>query len=209
MASPTANDEQGQHRKGSRLQLGLVLALFLGPVLVAVLLYANADRWLSGGPSGQHGQLYQQVEPLEEVPFVALDGKPLGKEAVRGKWTAVVMAPGSCPEMCRQALYKVRQAHKAQGKNIGRVQRLFVALDGAPGPGTRDFLAAEHPHLDLARPAGSEEVLAPFRHPQAQGLSGVYLLDPHANLVLRYGPDFRAKGLIKDLESLLKHSTIG
>lgn len=204
-----ANDEQARDRKSGRWQLALVLVVFLGPVLVAVLLYANAERWLPDNPSGQHGQLFEPVEPLEDVPFVSLDGQPLGADDLRGKWTVVVLAAGSCQEGCRQTLYKVRQAHKAQGKNIGRVQRLFVALDGTPGGAARDFLAEEHPHLDLAKPVGSKEVLAPFRHPQARGLKGVYVLDPHANLVLRYGPDFRAKGLIKDLESLLKHSTIG
>ncbi|MEF8794553.1 SCO family protein [Thiohalorhabdus sp.] len=209
MGSPTANDEPPHGRKGSRWQLALVLVVFLGPVLAAVLLYANADRWLASGPSGQHGQLFEKVEPLAKVPFASLDGEPMEPEDLRGKWTVVVMGSSACQESCRQTLYKVRQAHKAQGKNIGRVQRLFVALDGVPAAKARDFLASEHPHLDLARTTGSAKDMARFRHPRVQDLEGVYVLDPHANLVLRYAPEFRAKGLIEDLESLLKHSTIG
>ena len=209
MEAMPLTDEQTAARRRNRWQLGMVLVVFLGPVLVAVLLYANADRWLGGGPTGQHGQLYQPAKPLESVPFEPVGGVSMTLDDLRGQWTVVVLGDSACGAGCRDVLYKVRQAHKAQGKNIGRVQRVFVALGGAPGEGTRDFLAAEHPKLIPARPTRGQTSLAPFRHPDAEGLPGVYVLDPHANLVMRYGQDFPAKGLIKDLESLLKHSTIG
>ncbi|HKJ71217.1 MAG TPA: SCO family protein [Gammaproteobacteria bacterium] len=202
-------NEGGPAARSNRLQLVLVLVVFLGPVLLAGLLYVNADRWLGTGPTGQHGELYQPARPLDGLPVTGADGGAMSLDDLRGKWTLVVIGSGQCGSDCRDALYKVRQAHKAQGKNIGRVQRLFVALDGRFGPHTRDFLAAEHPHLKLGIPDGGKQALAQFRHPEAAGLRGIYLVDPNVNLVMRYGWDVDAEGILKDLEHLLKHSAIG
>ena len=204
-----ANDQRIHPDQGSRWQLALVLVVFLGPVLAAILIYANAERWLGGAPTGQHGRLYQPAEPLEKLPLTRRDGQPLSLEWLRGKWTVAVIAPGDCSAACREALYKVRQAHKAQGKNIGRVQRLYVAQGAWPGAQARAFLEAEHPHLTVARPEVGAAPLAAWAHPGAEGLPGIYVLDPPANLVLRYDLGAGAKGILKDLESLLKHSTIG
>jgi hypothetical protein len=209
MELSTVTDERPAGTSGKRLQLILVVAAFLGPIVAAVLLYANADRWLAGGPSGQHGQLFDPVRPLEELALTRVDGTPMALSHLRGKWTMVYIGQGTCDQGCRDALYKIRQAHKAQGKNIGRVQRLFVALGGQPGQQATAYLEAEHPKLMVARPANGPASLKPFRHPKAEELRGIYVLDPNTNLVLRYRPDAGAKGVLKDLEHLLKHSTIG
>ncbi len=118
------------------------------------------------------------------------------------------MGPGDCGPGCRKALYRIRQAHKAQGRNIGRVRRLYLAVGKAPPPPVRRFLERKHPGLAVARPAG-EDGLATLRAVAGGRLTGIYLLDPHANLVLRYGPGAEAKGILEDLEHLLKHSAIG
>lgn len=205
---PMTDDREGAGRRG-RWQLILVLVIFFGPIAAAVLLYANADRWLGGEPAGQHGQLFKPAKPLEALSLARLDGRPYGLGDLRGQWTAVVIGNGDCGSDCREALYKVRQAHRAQGKNIGRVQRLYVPLGGPPAPDTRNFLRREHPHMEVALPAPPAGDLEAFRHPEAGGLRGIYLVDPHANLVLRYGWATGAEGILKDLERLLKHSAIG
>jgi len=209
MESSTVTNNGAANPRTSRKQLTLVLVLFLGPLLAAVLLYATADRWLSGGPTGQHGHLYQPVRPLEALPLIGLDGKALSIADLRGKWSVVVVGAGDCPANCREALYKVRQAHKAQGKNIGRVQRLFVAFGDAPGGEVRAFLDRDHPHLKVATPANAKEALDAFKSPQKDGPAGIYVVDPHANLVLRYDFAAGAEGILEDLDHLLKHSTIG
>lgn len=209
MESSTMTGDGAQGPADNRKQLILVLVVFLGPVLAAVGLYATAGYWMAQGPTGQHGHLYQPAKPLETLRLTGLNGETWSVADLRGKWSLLVLGAGDCGNDCRDALYKVRQAHKAQGKNIGRVQRLFVALGGKPGSGTRAFLGTEHPHLKVATPAAGRSQLIPFQGPGDQGLRGIYLLDPYANLVMRYDFADGAEGILEDLKHLLKHSTIG
>ncbi|KPV41401.1 hypothetical protein AN478_02155 [Thiohalorhabdus denitrificans] len=193
--------------RGSRAQLWLLLLVFVGPVIVAGVLYANADRWLGGTATGHHGQLVNPARPLQGLPVLDADGNRLGLEAIRGKWTLVYIGPGQCGQDCKSDLYGMRQAHKAQGKNIARVQRLFIARDGTLPD--RAFLAEEHPNLEVGRLARGAS-LEPFAAGDGEEPpTGIYVVDPNANLVLRYEPGTQPKGILKDLESLLKHSTIG
>jgi hypothetical protein len=45
--------------------------------------------------------------------------------------------------------------------------------------------------------------------PSAEGESGIYVVDPHGNLMMGYAPTGAAPGILKDLERLLRLSTIG
>jgi len=41
------------------------------------------------------------------------------------------------------------------------------------------------------------------------GLPGIYIVDPHGNLMMSYPASGSARGLLKDLERLLRLSNIG
>ncbi|MFP4561170.1 MAG: SCO family protein [Thiohalorhabdus sp.] len=203
--SPTGTTPAPEGR--NRAQLWLLLLVFVGPVIAAGVLYANADHWFNGNATGHHGQLVDPARPLQGLPVLDAEGNRLGLEAVRGKWTLVYIGSGQCGADCRSDLYGMRQAHKAQGKNIGRVQRLFIARDGILPEGA--FLAEEHPNLKVGRLAPGASLEAFDAGDREKPPAGIYMVDPNANLVLRYEPGAPPKGILKDLESLLKHSTIG
>lgn len=203
------NRTAGRQAGGSRVQLIALVAVFLAPLLAAVLVYTNAGEWLGQTASGHHGQLFQPARSLDRFPVRGTGGESLGLDYFRGKWTLVYFGSGDCPQRCRQALYRIRQAHKAQGRNIGRVQRLFVALGGGPDETTESFLRREHPHLKVAAPLDGARDFASFRRSQEDSPRGIYLVDPNANIVLRYGASAGAEGILEDLEHLLKHSAIG
>ena len=194
--------------KRRRWPLALLLALFMGPLAGAAVVYWQAGAWLGSNGGAQHGQLLDPVRPVGPLALRDLSGSSTGTEAFRGKWTLVFVGPGDCGPRCREALYKIRQAHKAQGRNIGRVRRLYLAVGEPPSAPVRHFLERKHPRLGVVRPAVGEK-LGRFRAAVEGPPTGIYLLDPHANLVLRYGPDAAAEGILEDLEHLLKHSTIG
>ncbi len=199
-------------QRPSRLPLLGLLVLFLTPLLAAVVIYSQPGRWLERSGSGHHGQLFQPARRLGVFPVRDRQGKRLGVEYLQGQWTLLYMGPGECPPSCRRALYKIRQAHKAQGRNIGRVQRLFVALGKTPGQKAQAFFEKDHPHLTVATPISGAFDRSLFR--MANGADGtdregIYIVDPNANLVLRYGVATDAGGILKDLEHLLKYSAIG
>jgi hypothetical protein len=144
------------------------------------------------GAGGNYGEL------LAPRP---LSGPAL--EPVRGKWTLVTFDAASCDGYCEKKLYYMRQVRRAQGKNAGRVERLWVLTEGsAPRP---DLLPGiEGMHVASVSPGFREQF------PHAGRLSDhVFLVDPLGNLMMRYPPEPDAAKMIKDLQRLLKYSRIG
>ena len=45
--------------------------------------------------------------------------------------------------------------------------------------------------------------------PAVDGAPGIYIADPHGNLMMSYPASGSARGLLKDLERLLRLSSIG
>jgi hypothetical protein len=86
------------------------------------------------------------------------------------------------------------------------VQRAFVVTGNCCD---RDFLTREHPGLLTVSPSGpaAAEWLAQF--PQKPGTPYVYIVDPLGNLMMRFDVRENPKGLLSDLEKLLKLSHIG
>jgi hypothetical protein len=108
---------------------------------------------------------------------------------------------GACADGCQRKLYLVRQVRLAMGRNAERIARVFVIDDGrAPDA------------LSLAPYAGTEIVLRPPAMPAVPVLgdrSHVYLVDPHGNVMMRWNATAEPKGMIRDLELLLRASQIG
>lgn len=195
-------------RNRSRLTLLLMFGLFSLPVLFAWLSFFVFEGWRPSGTSN-YGEL---IEPPRSLQFEALAnaaGGSLDAAFLQGKWTYVMWAGASCAEDCRQQLYRMRQLRLAQGKNIDRVQRLLLAQD--LDAGTVGELRGEYPGLVIA--AGSAPELSSLRQQfqLQEGEAGyrLYLVDPMGNLMMRYGPADPPKGIVKDLERLLKISYVG
>ena len=187
--------------KGRRTLLLLAL-VFLGPMAVAMVLYYTGFQWRPQGTT-EHGVLYQPAWPLPDVSMTLLSDKG-GVASLRGKWTLIYAGPGNCAADCRQALVTMRQVRRALGRDMDRVQRLFLVTE--PGADPR-FLAMEHPGIGLAEgePAvsGLQQVMGEIR------TGDIFLADPLGNLVMRYPAGTAMKGMFQDLQRLLKISTIG
>jgi hypothetical protein len=188
-------------RKGRRT-LVLLALVFLGPVFIAMGLYFTDFEWRPQGTT-QKGELYQPARPLANVAFT-LPGEP-GKEAMlQGKWTLIYVGPGPCDPDCRQALVEMRQVRRALGRDMDRVQRLYVVTGGEPDVA---YFAAEHPGLGVTTNAADVQSLIDVIEPRVP--NEIFLADPLGNAVLRYAPGTGMKGMHSDLKHLLKISTIG
>lgn len=188
-------------RKGRRTLLLLAL-VFLGPMAVAMVLYFTGFQVRPAGTT-EHGVLYQPARQTPEVAMT-LPGEPGASATLRGKWTLIVVGPGDCDAGCRQALVEMRQVRRALGKDMDRVQRLFVVTEGSADGA---FLAAEHPGLGVLADDPGVAALAGTAGTLASG--DIVLADPLGNLVMRYPAGTGMKGIHADLKHLLKISTIG
>ena len=146
---------------------------------------------LAPGTSGNYGTLLSP-RPVA-VPAVA---------ALKGRWVLVQFDGGACGEACERKLYLMRQARRAQGREMQRVERLWLVTD------------AVHPKAELVAaiegtviaPAGAAAREFPSERSPADH---VYLIDPLGNLMMRFPQNPDPMRVIKDLQRLLRASQFG
>jgi hypothetical protein len=168
------------------LLLGLFFAL---PVAAGWLAW-----WfdIGTGSSANYGTLLPP-QPLPAGPFATF----------RGKWVLEQFDSADCDAACERKLYFMRQLRRATGRDMGRVERLWIVIGGAtPAPAL--LTAIEGTALAPA----DERMLALF--PADSPLSAhIYLVDPLGNLMLRFPRDPDPTRMLKDLKRLLKVSGFG
>jgi hypothetical protein len=193
----------------SRIQLILIFALFLLPPLSAWV------AWKYLGTSGVEsttnaGTLIAPARPLDLAGLRRPDGAPFVDADLHGRWTYVLFVPGECDERCEQQLYLTRQVRLSVSKDIPRVQRLAV-FGQAPAAALAQELASDHADLTwVVRDTAAGRLLDSFRG-DGFGADGqqYFLIDPLGNLMMYYDLSVPAKGMMKDLQKLLKISQIG
>lgn len=181
---------QGQ-LKGRLIMLAIV-AIGVLPLLAALYF-----RYVS--PPEVKATTGQPLAPVR-LPFELLqraDGGALEHPEVSGKWLVIFAAPGSCDERCQHALYLTRQARTAQGRNMARVDRLWLLTDATPP--AHDLLAA-HPDLVLIK-ATDRKVLQLLGGGERRFIN---LVDRRGLLVFRYSDDPEPKAFIRELGKLIK-----
>jgi cytochrome oxidase Cu insertion factor (SCO1/SenC/PrrC family) len=186
-------------RRRSRITLSLIFAVAVAPFALAWIAYLfwEPARHIN------HGELIEP-RPLPAAPLTRRDGKPFRLEDYRGKWVLLHADSGACGEPCRKQLYYMRQVRLAQGANRERIERVWLITDDRqPSP----EIAALVDDVALVR-AGGTALVAALPAPRDPS-DHIYLVDPLGNLMLRFPRDPDPKGIVKDLQRLLKVSRIG
>lgn len=177
----------------------LIAVLCVAPVVASYLTYY---LWQ---PSGQinYGELVN-APPLPPARVALADGSPFEMAALRGKWVLLTADSARCTDACERKLFTLRQLRLSQGKDMDRIERVWLVTDGGA---VADLLAENYRGTRFVRDAQGELVKAlPAGRPAADS---IYLIDPLGNIVLRYPADADPKKVIKDLARLLKISGIG
>jgi hypothetical protein len=140
--------------------------------------------WSPGAPSN-YGELIppKAIAPLSEF---------------RGKWVLVTFDAAACDAYCERKLYIMRQVRRAQGKDMDRIERLWVLSD-ADRPRAEALAASEGTRVGRLSAEGFPGT--PADH--------IYVVDPLGNLMMRFPRDPDPSKVIKDLQRLLKYSRFG
>ena len=179
-------------RRRGRLQLVLILLLTVGPMVLATGMY-KLKFWLPESRS-YHGELLGNGQSRAA----------LGVTADEQRWQLLVTAPHACAADCQQLVYLARQLQIGLGRDASRASPgLAVAqpVDAAYAA----KLQSEYPQLQrytLDLPTYTQGA-------EGNGAAQLWIIDPHGNLVLRYGPGVIGKDVLNDLRHLLKLSNIG
>jgi hypothetical protein len=184
----------GSCAKGRRTLL-LLAAVAIAPVVVSYSAYYLFPR----EQRTNYGELLTTA-PAPPLAGVRADGQRFALDQLRGKWVLIVSAAGACDAQCAQALHATRQARTIQGREMDRVQRLWlVTNDAVPDPS----LLSQHPDLLVVHVARQMIEGLPA------GADRIYLIDPLGNLVLAFPRDPDIRKVAKDIERVLRASRIG
>ncbi len=197
MSLPDASQRRGRRR------FLLIALLFFVPVAGALLVYYFSG-WRPA--AGAHGELVTPPRPLAVSGLMLPDGRPAPEDFFQGKWSLVHDAGAGCGDGTRALLDELARVRLALNKDAERVQRVLL-YQGSCGSVQRLSRDADLVVLVAVGPPG-KAFLAQF--PPALGPGhGIYIVDPHGNLMMAYPAAGSARGLLKDLERLLRLSNIG
>jgi hypothetical protein len=194
-------------RRRRRTLLVVTFLIFLLPIVGAWMLNIFAPDWRPFGTTN-HGDLVQPVRAISAQGLQRMDGAAMDPGYFSGLWTLVHVADADCGQTCVDTLTRSYQVKQALGEDIGRVQLLVVLNTSAAAPPAKP--AGRIPPA-VTRAAATQEWLSHFSidGPSAGPGPGIYLVDPQGYLMMRYAGDVDQRGLLADLERLLKISKIG
>ncbi|MGI0119768.1 hypothetical protein [Zooshikella sp. RANM57] len=149
------------------------------------------------------------LEPTLTVDKLNINGGSLWlNKQVDPLWSIVILPTNKCLNECEQALYLTRQIHIALGKEANRVQRILI---DEPITSLKEELHNQHPRLNYLPPqVQSYDPLEKLvKHNFPNDNVGIFLVDPHGNIIMQYGVKQNGQDLLKDIKHLLKISLIG
>ncbi len=188
-----------ENARGSRVSLWLIGALCAAPVVASYV----AFYFMPPARYTNYGELLE-TKPLPPTRLGLTDGTAFQLDRLKGKWVLLMVDSGNCDEFCRRKLFNLRQLRLTQGKNMERIERVWLIDDDMTPPAA---MMSDYQGTWVVRAAGSE--LLKQLPVQGALADHVYVVDPLGNLVLRYPRHAEPSRIIKDLERLLKTSRIG
>ncbi len=190
--------------KKSRRILLLVFAMFMAPLALAFWLYYGTE-WRPRGTTN-NGIL---IEPARALPVMTLqraDGTVASTELLRGKWSLVVIADGTCDEQCQTNLNYAQQTLLSLGRLQSRVQPVWLVNSHCCDPEITKRVASDILVLN-GTSNGAAALLNTFPTPDRERM--IFVVDPLGFLMMQYDTRLEPKGLRLDLKHLLDLSQIG
>jgi cytochrome oxidase Cu insertion factor (SCO1/SenC/PrrC family) len=198
------NTTASELRSRNLRTLAILAGLFVLPLLVSFWAYYATD-WRPAGRVN-HGELITPARPLPRVDLPRVQGNTASADLFKRKWTLVYIGAGNCDAACRNALYFMRQTRLGLNNEMTRVERVFLVTGGCCD---RGFIGSEHSGLNVFDASGPAAATLLAAFPATGRDNSLFVVDPLGNLMMRYDDRLNPKGLLEDLQKLLRLSHIG
>ncbi|MYN07249.1 SCO family protein [Pseudoduganella aquatica] len=180
-----------------------VLAVCAAPLIASYITYYFIK------PEGRtnYGALIDPRQyPIPAMASATLDGKPAGLDAYKGKWIMLKVGGSDCQQACQDQLFAMRQLRTMQGKEMERIERVWLITDDQP---LETILLRVNDGTRMLRaPAEAVTKWLPVEQ-GGQAAEHIYLIDPLGNLMMRFPKQPDPSKVKKDIAKLLKASAIG
>ena len=202
--APTADD--GAAPNHSKRQLWILIVLFFGPLLAAIVLYFGMDY--RPPDRTNYGALNEPVLPLPDtLALTDRNGAEIDRGFFEREWIMLQVLPTPCAEACKNELYRTRQIWSVLDRRRTRVRRVAV-VDASVFRRLQDQADEADPNLTLLKPSKAK-TLAGFLRIDAPNAGDVYLIDPLGNWVMTWPAGYEPSGVKADMKKLLRLSKIG
>ena len=200
MDQPKLNEKQ---RILGRWKMLLVVAICASPLIASYFTYYV----IKPQSRTNYGDLIDPRNyPIPQLSVTKLDGSPAALDQFRGKWILLQIDGGECAAACRRQLLEMRQLRLMQGKEMDRIERVWLITDDKPLDVT---LMKEFDGTTMLRVA-VDPVRAWLPVETGGAMENhLYLIDPLGHLMMRFPKDPDPSKVKKDLSKLLRASAIG
>jgi len=200
--NPPTSQSEAKTGKG-RWPMIIVIAMCAAPMIFSYLSYYVIK------PEGRtnYGDLIDpRAFPIPELGLATLDGNSASLEQFKGKWIFLQIDAADCQKACADKLYYMRQLRLTQGKDMDRIERVWLVTDKAP---LQTSLMRQYDGTTMLRVDPAK--LAAWLPTDAGTTAAdhLYLIDPLGNLMMRFPKNFDPNKIKKDITKLLKASRIG
>jgi hypothetical protein len=203
--------EKPSKQQRGRWKLFAVLAVCAAPLIASYFTYYVIKP--KGGVTNYGALIDPRQYPIPAMASTTLDGKPARLEDYKGKWIMLKVGPSDCQQDCQDQLFAMRQLRTMQGKEMERIERVWLITDEQP---LETMLLRVNDGTRMLRaPAAVLEKWLPLEGGGDRASDHVYLIDPLGNLMMRFpkgavSSDIeKVKRVHKDIAKLLKASAIG
>lgn len=196
-----------------RWKLLLVLLVCASPLIASYFTYYV----IKPQTRTNYGALIDPAaHPLPPLATTTLDGLPVSLADFKGKWIMLKVGSSACDKVCHDQMYAIRQVRSMQGKDMDRIERVWLITDKEP---LETVLIRELDGVQMLRadPAAVSHWLPVA--PDAPLDGAIWMIDPLGHLMMRFAavPANATESdklahyakVKKDLAKLLKASAIG
>ena len=198
-----SNKNEPQQRSG-RLKMFAVLAVCAAPIVASYFTYYVIKP--KGGSTNYGDLIDPRQHPIPAMPSKLLSGEPKKLEDYKGKWIMLKVGGSDCQQECQDMLFMMRQLRTMQGKEMERIERVWLITDEQPLE-TMLMRVNDGTHM-LRAPAADVSRWLPVEQGERAD-DHIYLIDPLGNLMMRFPKNADPTKVKKDLAKLLKASAIG
>jgi hypothetical protein len=195
--------EANKSKAAGRWKLFLVVLICASPMIASYLTYFV----IKPQSRTNYGELLDpRKHPMPSLGSVSLDGKPTELDAYKGKWIMLQADSGDCADSCRTKLFQQRQLRLTTGKEMERIERVWLVTDDKP---VDTMLLREYDGTRVLR-ADPAKLRQWMPVEEGAGIADhVYMIDPLGNLMMRFPKNPDPNKMKKDISKLLRASSIG
>lgn len=186
-----------------RWKLYMVFAICASPLLFSYFTYYV----IKPASRTNYGTLLDpRLYPTPTLNSVLQGGPAQELSAYQGKWIMLQVSSSDCQVKCQNGLFAMRQLRTMQGKDMDRIERVWLVPDQQP---IDTLILREFDGVHILRANGNAiDAWLPVE-PGTSAQDRLYLIDPLGNLMMRYTVDADPNKVKKDIVKLLKASSIG